>query len=309
MKPEKKQELLNKLKAVAKNEIKTTLVKTDAPLAVCASRIGGKPAVSSDFVWPTYTFKFSEYKGKAPSRSDEPVTLPLSFLAQFNLKDVAAFDEENLLPKTGVLSFFYELNTMQWGSDPKDAGSARVFYFPDESALSTAEFPDDLEDDNRFPEYALEFKKHVSLPGFYQYDEYVDFENDDDVDDEDEDAEENAFNECRVELGYEEDELEEEDKTKLLGFPDVIQNSMEEECEYATRGYDTGVGYPELTEGEKEEFEKAAKDWTLLFQMGTVDEEDFDLMFCDCGYIYFWIKKEDLQNCNFDKTWLILQCY
>lgn len=309
MKPEKKQELLNKLKAIAKNEIKTTLVKPDAPLGVCASRIGGKPAVPPDFVWPEYTFKFSEYVGKAPNRSDEPVTLPLSFLAQINLKDVAALDEENLLPKTGVLSFFYELNTMQWGFDPKDAGSSRVFYFPDESALSIAEYPEELEEDCRFPEYAIEFNKHVSLPGFYQYDEFVDFECDDDEDDEDEDDEENAFNDCRVELGYEEDELEEEDKTKLLGYPDVIQNSMEEECEYATRGYRTGGGYPDLAEEEQAEIEKAAKDWTLLFQMGTIDKEDFDLMFCDCGYIYFWIKKEDLRNCNFDKTWLILQCY
>ncbi|KMV74442.1 hypothetical protein FSCG_02162 [Fusobacterium vincentii 4_1_13] len=31
-------------------------------------------------------------------------------------------------------------------------------------------------------------------------------------------------------------------------------------------------------------------------------------MFGDCGYIYFWIKKEDLKSKNFDNVWLILQC-
>ena len=307
MTPEKKEELIGKLKRIARNEIRTTRFKPRAPLAVSASRLGGKPAVPSDFVWPQYTFKFSEYKGKAPSRSDEPVTVPLSFLAQINLKDVANLDEENLLPKTGVLCFFYELNTMQWGFDPKDKGCARVFYFPNESELTIAEYPDGLEEENRFPEYALEFKKHVSLPGKYESDEYFDFEFDDEDDEED-----NAFDECRVELGYEEEELEEDDEeyiTKLLGYPDVIQNPMEEECEYVARGFYMGARRPELTPEERAEVEQAAKDWRLLFQMASVEEKDFDLMFDDVGSISFWIKKEDLRNCNFDKAWLILQSY
>ena len=64
MTPEKKEELIGKLKRIARNEIRTTRFKPRAPLAVSASRLGGKPAVPSDFVWPQYTFKFSEYKGK-----------------------------------------------------------------------------------------------------------------------------------------------------------------------------------------------------------------------------------------------------
>ena len=65
-------------------------------------------------------------------------------MAQINLKDVANLDKDNLLPKSGVLSFFYELDSMKWGYDPKDTGSARVFYFPDEATLTAAEFPDEL---------------------------------------------------------------------------------------------------------------------------------------------------------------------
>ena len=42
--------------------------------------------------------------------------------------------------------------------------------------------------------------------------------------------------------------------------------------------------------------------------MGTVESGDYELMFGDCGYIYFWIRKEDLAARRFDKCWLILQC-
>lgn len=42
--------------------------------------------------------------------------------------------------------------------------------------------------------------------------------------------------------------------------------------------------------------------------MGTIAAEDSESMFGDCGHIYFWIRKQDLKECNFDKIWLVLQC-
>ena len=60
-----------------------------------------------------------------------------------------------------------------------------------------------------------------------------------------------------------------------------------------------------LTDKEKLEIEEATKDWTLLFQLESYEGEDFDLCFGDCGRLYFWIKKEDLRNCNFDNTQLV----
>ena len=36
-----------------------------------------------------------------------------------------------------------------------------------------------------------------------------------------------------------------ESHTKLLGYPDIIQNSMEEECAAVTRGFNMGgIDYP-----------------------------------------------------------------
>ena len=97
--------------------------------------------------------------------------------------------------------------------------------------------------------------------------------------------------------------------TKLLGYPDIIQNSMEEECAAVTRGINMGgIGYLYLKKYH-DEIKKASKDWILLFQMDTIESDDYELMFGDCGHLYFWIKKEDLANKNFENIWLILQCY
>ncbi len=64
----------------------------DESLPVGGSKFGGCPDVPSDFEWPFW----EEYNG----------SYPLSFLCQINLADVAAYEIDNLLPKTGTLSFF-----------------------------------------------------------------------------------------------------------------------------------------------------------------------------------------------------------
>ena len=43
-------------------------------------------------------------------------------------------------------------------------------------------------------------------------------------------------------------------------------------------------------------------------RLDTVECGDFELMFGDCGHIYFYITKEDLAARRFDRVWLILQC-
>lgn len=285
MTEELKNEIIAKLRQVARQEIKITFGQTDEPLPVGCSRIGGRPDVPSDFVWPTY--EGSSYDVELKCR-------PLSFLAQINLRDVAAWDEEHLLPTEGILSFFYELETMQWGFDPKDEGSARVFWFPDSETLSPADFPDNMEQDFILPELPINCTPQVSLPDYWcmklpdevTWDDYY---------------------ACCATCDY----TEAEDVTKLLGHPNVIQNPMEEECERVTRGYRCGnpEDYQKVPEAEKEDISAKASEWRLLFQMGTVETDDYELMFGDAGYIYFWIRREDLLNRRFDRIWLILQCY
>ena len=98
--------------------------------------------------------------------------------------------------------------------------------------------------------------------------------------------------------------------TKLLGYADIIQSDMLCECELVGgRGLNIGRGFPEMTEEEKAQLVRDAQEWILLFQMDTVEKDGFELMFGDCGRIYFYIRKEDLRNRNFENVWLSLQCY
>ena len=101
------------------------------------------------------------------------------------------------------------------------------------------------------------------------------------------------------------------DRSQLLGWPDVIQNSMFEECDIAAKGYYLGnpEGWRKIPKDIRQEAEQTAKDrWMLLLQLDTVECDDFELMFGDCGHIYFYITKEDLKARRFDNIWLILQC-
>ena len=276
-------EILDNLK---KNEITISTEFNNNSEIVDKSKIGGKPYLPKDFIWPYYQ------------------GLPLSFLAQISLEEVSLLDKDKLLPSTGMLYFFYELETQEWGYSPQNKGCAKVFYFEDSSNFELIDFPKNMEDDYKIPEFKINFKSNISLPS------YEDFFNLVEDKEELKDITENEFYDI-YHSAY--DELSKkylvpiEKYIKLLAYPDVIQNSMEEECAAVARGFNMGgIGYPKKY---KEEIKKASKDWILLFQMDTVETSDYELMFGDCGHIYFWIKKEDLANKNFENIWLILQCY
>ncbi|MBQ7989445.1 MAG: DUF1963 domain-containing protein [Oscillospiraceae bacterium] len=290
-----KQALTQKLIEAAKKEIRLGYHRSDDRLDMTASKIGGRPAVPVGFEWPTYT-------GTVCGDSDrEKKTRPLSFLAQIRLKDVKCHDEEDLLPESGIISFFYDLETMTWGFDPEDKSSARVYYFPEDTDLTYGDIPEALDEEYIIPELAVTFTPHTSLPGYGDKDDEPGISRNADLD-------WDEYMECRESAGG--DDIE--DLTKLLGYPNVIQNpTMEEECEACSRGFRQGneQDFAAVSAEDKEDIARKAKDWMLLFQMSTVETDDFELMFGDCGSIYFWIRKGDLKERRFDKVWLVLQCF
>ena len=281
-------EILDSLK---KNEITISTEFNNNSEIIDKSKIGGKPYLPKDFIWPYYQ------------------GLPLSFLAQINLEGVSSLDKDKLLPDKGILYFFYELETQEWGYSPQNKGCAKVFYFEDSSNFELIDFPKNMEDDYKIPEFKINFKSNISLPSYEDFDilnqeekileKYRMSKNLKDFENNLFDEYSNFYNE-HIELL--------ESYTKLLGYPDVIQNSMEEECAAIARGFNMGgIGYLYLKKYH-DEIKKASKDWVLLFQMDTVKSDDYELMFGDCRHLYFWIKKEDLANKNFENIWLILQC-
>ena len=279
-----------KLESMAKNSIELKIQDNEV-YQLGTTRFGGQPNVPSDFIWPAYMGESYDHVVKER---------PLSFLAQFNCADFAKYDTEHLLPDHGLLSFFYELDSMCWGFDPKDKGCARVYWFEDISALSAAEFPVDMEEDFILPMVKIVLSQKPSYPSWQDFTEA--FPDDDD---------DEAFNVAWEELtGEDAEELP--DRSQLLGWPDVIQNSMFEECDIAAKGYYLGnpEGWRKIPKDIRQEAEQTAKDrWMVLLQLDTVECDDFELMFGDCGHIYFYITKEDLKARRFDNIWLILQCF
>lgn len=243
---------------------------------------GGAPYVPKGFKWPYF---------ETDSIDDSAVKLrPLSFLAQFDCRDFAAYDKDNLLPHTGVLSFFYSVESNRWGFDPKDEGCSRVYWFENTDELIPAPFPADLAEDYRFPSMTIALTAADSYPdyespGKYDSDEYDEF-----------------FDALHADDG--------ESITKLLGWADAIQSEMEPECELIGGGYYLGNSRDNIPRETRDEAARVGRDkWRLLLQLDTVEDGDFELMFGDGGRIYFWIRSEDLANRRFDRTWLILQCY
>jgi len=221
---------------------------------------------------------------------------PLAFLAQFDCASLAPLDREGLLPKTGLLSFFYELGSQRWGYDPKDAGCARVYWF-DGAPLAPAGFPVDLPEDFRLPELAAELSAGVDAPDFQDACPALGYDwtaND-----------YRYFDAARRELGLDYPA----NLSKLLGWPDIIQNNMTLECELVSRGHYLGGKWESVPLEERDQLRKpSVEGWQLLFQLDTVESGGFELMFGDCGRIYFYIRNEDLAARRFDRVWLIQQC-
>jgi len=230
-------------------------------LARGASRLGGVPDLPPHFEWPSYGGR------------------PHAFLAQFQLDALPA----SLLPRTGTLAFFYEVEAMTWGNERADSGSAQVAYFDTPlDSLVPRQPPGEI-----FAPCALSFEETVDLP------EHGDLIVEDRLDDLDDDEQE-AYSELAA-------SLHEDLYHHLLGHPQLIQNDLRVECEQASSSH------PSSPEGYKAARPRG-HEWELLLQLDT-DDAGPGWMWGDSGRIYFCIRNVDLAAHRFDRTWLILQCY
>lgn len=256
--------------------------------AVGVTRFGGVPDVPKDFQWPYYNAK---------TYNDEEVKpRPLAFFAQFNIEEISKYDTENLLPDKGVLSFFYELDSQQWGFDPKDKGCARVYWFENTEELQPAFFPQDLKEEFIFPLFNITAESESSYPSFEDFS----LTRDSMIGHWDE------YDMSMKSIGI----VDKDEIHKLLGWANPLQGNMTMECELIKRGYYLGNTWENVTPRDRQEsIDHSLKDWLLLFQLSSFCNDDFELSFGDEGSIYFYIHKDDLAKRNFDNVWLILQCY
>jgi uncharacterized protein YwqG len=218
----------------------------------------------------------------------------MALLAQLRLQDVAPYDADGRLPKSGMLYFFYETKEQKWGFDPDDRGNWQVIYYDgDLAGIRAAAPPNNLPKESRFRTCRLAFGNEIRLPSWdskdierlrlskREQDAYVAFPG--------------------AEWG--------EDKTihRLLGHPDQIQGEMKLECQLAFHGINVG-GPKGYADPRRAALESGADDWQLLLQIDS-DEDNSGTMWGDLGRVYFWIRQQDLQKRDFSNVWLVLQCY
>lgn len=250
-------------------------------IQIGGSKVGGCPDVPSNFSWP--------------HTNDNR---PLYFLCQLNLAQIKAYDTNSLLPADGLLSFFYDAVEQPWGYDPKDYDGFKVFFFSQEtSSLNRKEIPVSLYEHGNIDGAALQFKNEMTLPSWDSpYSMYLE--------------EILSEEEADSYRDFEYEWMEEDDLStathRIDGYPDAIQGDMYLECQLVTNGLYCGdsTGYNDPL---RKELEAGATDWRLLLQFDT--EDDLGLMWGDSGRLYFWIREEDCKNKQFDKAWVVLQCF
>lgn len=248
------------------------LIGENADYKLGTSHFGGKPDLPSTFKWPVYMDK---------GINAEPY--PLAFLAQFNCEELHKYDSSGVLPQNGLLSFFYDIEGQPWGLDKEDRGSAHVFLFEDISSLRETGYPDNVNSPIELPSLKIKFESANSYPGWEEYNSLNQNMSSEDI---------KEYCDVLKEFGYESIDA----RSKLLGWADVIQDSMIQTCEKMVSKEKINDGFVL--------FDK----WQLLLQLNSIINENFELLFGDCGNIYFYINKNDLINKNFESSWAILQC-
>lgn len=114
---------------------------SDAP-AQSISKLGGLPLLPAGFEWPRNKDR------------------PLDFLLQIDCREVSPLDPYNLLPRSGLLTFFYDLEEQPWGYDPRELDGYRVMLLDEDGCvptpLPTSEY--------QLPERMLRFGPGLTLP-------------------------------------------------------------------------------------------------------------------------------------------------
>ena len=124
------------------NGIKLKISKPKDKLFLGSSKLFGNPDVWDGFEWPYIEENGEKYD--------------LTFWCQINCTEVSALDKEGWLPQSGILYFFYDLDTMPEMSNSR---SARVLWYNGElSALHEMLLTDEDGNSLSFSEQKIDFE-------------------------------------------------------------------------------------------------------------------------------------------------------
>jgi len=215
--------------------------------------------------------------------SDGPT--PLMFLGQLNLAEFVSDVGLTNWPSEGLLSFFYDPGCA-WGFDPMERGHCHVFFARDTEPLTRRE-PPNADNIPTFPERRLMFRREWTLPcrprKGWDWDEY-----------------------CALKLHLL-DSSSGDEIHRCGGYPEEVQNPMQLECQLVTNGVYCGDS-SSYQDPRSKSLAGGACDWQLLLQIDS-DENRLGWMWGDAGRVYFWNRRQDIEQSTFDNSWAILQCY
>jgi uncharacterized protein YwqG len=285
------------------------LIKTHSEQGLGRSHFGGEPEIPPGFempTWDTAPYLRSElqylqqnnrfnpdYQQTAIANIqkllEENTIYPLTYLGQIFLEELPELGGIIHLPRTGILYFFYDLYNSPPGSRSSSRGGWRSIYVntPPNRVENVTEYGDTQE---WFPHCSLTFTPRwmfcVPEHKVNQLDHISDPE----------------LLIVRRELhdrfsiqtnwgGY-------SGEHRILGYPSTIQNEMERMCQLRFHGIDE--------DGEQlEEIESGVDDWQLLVQFDSDDNVNWQ--FGDSGKLFFWIRKQDLEQQDFSNVWFDFQ--
>lgn len=251
------------IEQIALSSIRLKAHEVDEPLLKLGiTKFGGSPDFPQGWVWP-------ERNG---------FTLP--FVGQINLSEIAPYTTEHLLPNSGMLYFFFDVDAF-FETWPRDRTTWAVLYDGNvSSTLQRAAIPEKSAKKRIYRPSAMTLVAEVTLPDYSQYDAtslkrlgllkpLTD-------------EEEQAYYEVQAQLAHRAGYQWHIPIHRLLGYADPVQWDMQRDLP-----------------GE-------CVDWQLLLQVDSDAAPDTD--WGDTGRIYYWICKHDLRQCKFDQVQLILQC-
>ncbi len=248
---------------VAQSSIRLKAYSADeAGLPLGATKFGGLPDLPHGKRWP-------EYNGSL-----------LPFLAQINISDIVPYDKDHLLPETGILYFFFDVEAFfGWPDDQVETWHVWYAQPSDVAALQRNAIPEVLLKPKEYHLGGIKCSTEVTLPDYSSYDtdsvERLGLKDPLSVE------EEQAYYKIQAQLAGRVGIKHHVPMHRLLGYPDTVQWDM------------------------LSELAGTIADWRLLFQMDSDSIPDTD--WGDTGRIYFWIRADELQRCDFSQVRLILQ--
>ena len=218
---------------------------------------------------------------------------PYSFIAQISFSEMATIQKHGLdLPDCGALYVFYDVLYGGWGDNPTDSIGFKVIYVPDIERVARAQSPEFFDETPTFEEkFVQPIVRFEHCPSQGIHFEALSLSEED--------------KKTYEEFDYLVPETNDRSGHKVMGWPDIIQTPMEEECALVTSGKYCGdaKGY---SSPESERILSQPNEWILLLQIDSDDAVGME--WGDSGVLYLWIKRSDLRNRHFEDTWLILQC-